>query len=444
VTQLQQVLDLGYEVKLPVFEGPLDLLLYLVEKNELNPRDVSIATITDQYLEHLAALTKTDLGEAGEFLVMASRLMRLKARELLPADDKDPLEEMEYLLDRQALIAQMLEYRKFKEAARSLRDIEAKNFGAFPRGRSEKPSAAALAALFAQQAAQPGDMPAEIPEEIAYEEDENGESEAGIYDLLAAFKSVLAVRPRIPVHEVEIDEVTIEDRMQHVETELVSAGRILFEDLFGNDPRRMAKVVTFMALLELCKLDRIVVRQNRALGTIWVYRKDTGLEGNKTAGAAQDARAEAMAQAIAQELAAADAQGEPEISEIEVKPGLVAWVQEQILQRKSRSALDQILSDLERELKEEDDLAASEAANADAEAGADANSTATSTSTATSETGESPETTKTIEGLEGSISPADLPEIESLAAATLESGAPDVPERALDAVGEDADMDDET
>src|SRR5690606_26005685 len=85
MTSLQHVLDLGYEVKLPVFEGPLDLLLYLVEKNELNTKDISIAAITDQYLEHLSALDKADLGEAGEFLVMASRLMRLKARELLPA-----------------------------------------------------------------------------------------------------------------------------------------------------------------------------------------------------------------------------------------------------------------------------------------------------------------------------------------------------------------------
>src|SRR5215217_1470911 len=211
MTQLQQVLDLGYEVKLPVFEGPLDLLLYLVEKNELNTKDISISAITDQYLAHLQLLEKMNLGEAGEFLVMAARLMRLKARELLPAEDKDELEDMEYLLDRQALIAQMLEYQKFKEAARSLRSIEAKHFGAFPRGRSEKPGA---------------------------ENEDEEDGEAGVYDLLAAFKSVLAQRPRIPVHEVEIDEVTIEDRMQHVETELLNAGRILFEDLFGNDPRR--------------------------------------------------------------------------------------------------------------------------------------------------------------------------------------------------------------
>ncbi len=440
MTQLQQVLDLGYEVKLPVFEGPLDLLLYLVEKNELNPRDVSIATITDQYLEHLDALQKTDLGAAGEFLVMASRLMRLKARELLPADDKDPLEEMEYLLDRQALIAQMLEYRKFKEAARSLRDIEAKNFGAFPRGRSEKPSAAALAALFAQQSAQQGGAEAlPLPEENLYEEDENGESEAGIYDLLAAFKSVLALRPRIPVHEVEIDEVTIEDRMQHVETELISAGRILFEDLFGNDPRRMAKVVTFMALLELCKLDRIVVRQNRALGTIWVYRKDLEKPAaNNSQGGNSGNGADERAQAMAEELAAADAQAEPEETVIEVKPGLVEWVQEQILQRKARTALDQILTDLERELKEEDRAAAAEAQTAASE-GAEGSEGMEGT-----EETEAQETAEGIEGVleeDGSISALSTPEIESLAAATLDSGAPDVPERS--ALAEEPEPDDE-
>lgn len=384
MTQLQQVLDLGYEVKLPVFEGPLDLLLYLVEKNELNTKDISIAAITDQYLDHLSAMRKADLGEAGEFLVMASRLMRLKARELLPAEEKDPLEEMEYLLDRQALIAQMMEYRKFKEAARSLRDIEARNFGAFPRGRAEKPPSGAIPK----------------PDAPSVQEmwDEDGESEAGIYDLLAAFKSVLAIKPRIPVHEVEIDEVTIEDRMQHVETELVDTGRVLFEDLFGNDPRVMAKVVTFMALLELCKLDRIVVRQNRALGTIWVYRKD----------ALKARPGDDRSEALAQELAAPEP--EPEETALDVKPGLVAWVQEQILNRKSQSALDQVLLDLERELRAE-----AEGRPIDAENGGD----------------DGPEASETREGA--------LPEgegragLEALAAA-LAPGAPDVAESAPDSL----------
>src|SRR5690606_8746976 len=176
-------------------------------------------------------------------------------------------------------------------------------------------------------------------------DDRDGESEVGVYDLLAAFKDVLKQRPRIPVHEVEIDEVTIEDRMQHVEAELVGAGRILFEDLFGNDPRRMAKVVTFMALLELCKLDRIVIRQNRALGAIWVYPKQAA-----DAGSAEDRAQELEALDAAEAL---DAHAAAEGAEDGIKPGLVAWVQEQILQRKARTALDQILADLERELREE-------------------------------------------------------------------------------------------
>ena len=200
MTTLAQLQDPGYEVRLPVFEGPLDLLLYLVEKNELNLRDIAIATITDQYLQYLEHVDQANLANAGEFLVMASRLMRLKARELLPADEKDELEEMEYQLDRQALIEQMLEYQKFKGAARALRGVEDRNFGSFPRGRSEGRGPSDNTTL-------------------------DGEHEAGIYDLLVAFRTVLQQRPVIPVHEVEIDDVTIEDRMQHVETELIETGR---------------------------------------------------------------------------------------------------------------------------------------------------------------------------------------------------------------------------
>jgi chromatin segregation and condensation protein Rec8/ScpA/Scc1 (kleisin family) len=299
---LQQLLDPGYEVRLPVFEGPLDLLLYLVEKNELDLKTISIAAVTDQYLAYLEELRKTDLGDAGEFLVMAARLMRLKARELLPAVEKDELEEMEYQLDRQALIAQMLEYQKFKEAARVLRTVEERHFGAFPRGRPERPEGSSREGLA------------------------EADSEAGIYDLLSAFRSVVSQRPSIPVHEVEIDDVTIEDRMQHVETELLESGSRLFDDLFATDPRRIAKVVTFMAVLELCKLDRIGLRQNHALGAIWVYARDAAPPGN------DETRVDPLP---------------------EFKPGLVDWVQDQIRRRSARTALDEVLLQLERELRAE-------------------------------------------------------------------------------------------
>lgn len=297
-TVTQNLVESDYEVKLGVFEGPLDLLLYLVQKNELNPREIQISVITDQYLLYIDGIKDMNLSNAGEFLVMAARLMRLKARELLPADQKDELEDMEYELDRQALIQQMLEYQKFKEAARVLRNFEGKHFGSFGRGRDD-----------------------------TGEEKTDGETEeeAGIFDLLSAFRSVVLQKPKMPVHEVEIDDVTIEDKMQEVEITLQERGRSLFEDLFSHDQRTIAQVVTFMSILELCKLDRIVFRQSHAMGPIWIYRK----------------------------AKSADYEMELKIEEMHLeplpdfKPGLVEIVQAQIKQRAVKNALEEALRELE-------------------------------------------------------------------------------------------------
>lgn len=299
----QPIVESDYEVKLGVFEGPLDLLLYLVQKNELNPREIQISTITDQYLIYIDGIERMNLSNAGEFLVMAARLMRLKARELLPADQKDELEEMEYELDRQALIQQMLEYQKFKEAARVLRNFEGRNFGAFARGREDS-----------------GD---DRKEEEALEE------EAGIFDLLTAFRSVVMQRPkRIPVHEVEIDDVTIEDRMQEVEIALNERGRSQFEDLFPHDNRVIVKVVTLMAMLELCKLDRVVFRQSRSLGAIWVYRKAKSADYDM-------------------ELRNDEGHQDPLP---DFRPGLPELIREQAKQRTAQTALESALKELEWEL----------------------------------------------------------------------------------------------
>jgi chromatin segregation and condensation protein Rec8/ScpA/Scc1 (kleisin family) len=298
MTTPTRLIETDYEVKLGVFEGPLDLLLYLVQKNELDPRQIQIAVITDQYLAYIDRIKDMNLSNAGEFLVMASRLMRLKARELLPADQKDDLEEMEYELDRQALIQQMLEYQKFKEAARVLRTHESRHFGAYGRGRSETPDEKNEAEL---------------------------EEEAGVFDLLAAFRNVVTSRPKIPVHEVEIDDVTIEDRMQEVEITLNERGRSLFEDLFAEDTRTISLVVTFMSILELAKLDRIVFRQSHALGPIWVYRKAKSAD-------------------YEMELKHDESHLEPLP---EFKEGLVDIIKEQIKQRAVANALEEALRELE-------------------------------------------------------------------------------------------------
>lgn len=294
----KHLIESEYEVKLGVFEGPLDLLLYLVQKNELNPREIQISAITDQYLAYIDTIKDMNLANAGEFLVMAARLMRLKARELLPADQKDELEDMEYELDRQALIQQMLEYQKFKEAARVLRTHESRHFGAYGRGRGETTDEKNEAEL---------------------------EEEAGVFDLLAAFRNVVMSKPKLPVHEVEIDDVTIEDRMQEVEITLNEFGRSLFEDLFSNDTRTISLVVTFMSILELAKLDRIVFRQSHALGPIWVYRKQKAAE-------------------YEMELKTDESRLEPLP---EFKEGLVELIKEQIKNRTAQNALDEALRDLE-------------------------------------------------------------------------------------------------
>ncbi|MDB5105009.1 MAG: chromosome segregation and condensation protein ScpA [Fibrobacteres bacterium] len=296
---VKQLIESDYEVKLGVFEGPLDLLLYLVQKNELNPREIQISVITDQYLLYIDTIKDMNLANAGEFLVMAARLMRLKARELLPADQKDELEDMEYELDRQALIQQMLEYQKFKEAARVLRNHESRHFGAYGRGRPDT----------GDEKTTEGEL----------------EEEAGVFDLLAAFRNVVLSKPKLPVHEVEIDDVTIEDRMQEVEITLNELGRSLFEDLFANDTRTISLVVTFMSILELAKLDRIVFRQSHALGPIWVYRKQK----------------------------AADYEMELKVDESHLEPlpefreGLVDLIKEQIKNRTVANALEEALRDLE-------------------------------------------------------------------------------------------------
>lgn len=321
----KHLIESEYEVKLGVFEGPLDLLLYLVQKNELNPREIQISVITDQYLAYIDTIKDMNLSNAGEFLVMAARLMRLKARELLPADQKDELEDMEYELDRQALIQQMLEYQKFKEAARVLRTHESRHFGAYGRGRGETTDEKNEAEL---------------------------EEEAGVFDLLAAFRNVVMSKPKLPVHEVEIDDVTIEDRMQEVEIVLNEFGRSLFEDLFSNDTRTISLVVTFMSILELAKLDRIVFRQSHAMGPIWVYRKQKAAE-------------------YEMELKTDESRLEPLP---EFKEGLVELIKEQIKNRTAQNALDEALRDLENGILpgEAPAVAKNEAEPAEADASAEA------------------------------------------------------------------------
>lgn len=238
-----------YEVRIAPFEGPMDLLLYLVQKNELDPKTISLAQIADQYLTWLKNFAETDLSEAGEFLVMAARLMALKVRELLPKDQQSELDQMEFDQDREKLIQQMLEYQRYKDVANRLQSLEGDHVGTFYRGRLERARS-----------------------------EEESLADAGIWQLYKSFRRTLQVQGRESVHTIELDDVTIEDRQQHIMNFLHRNGRALLEDLMGRDTRPLVLVVTFMALMEMVKTEDIILRQSETKGAMWVYRRKGNLQ----------------------------------------------------------------------------------------------------------------------------------------------------------------------
>lgn len=238
---------MSYEIRIDQFEGPLDLLLYLVQKEEVDARRISMTSICNQFVEFLQTMDVDQLPAAGEFMEMAARLMALKAAELLPREVESSEENFEFDFDREEILRQILVYSKFKEVAQGLRSKEDENFGCFSRGRSES-----------------------IRSEV---EEDSEEPEAGVFELYQSFLITLKRRVREAVHTIEVDHVTIEDRQQAIENFLLFQGRAAFSELMGGIPDRTLAAVTFMALLEMVKLDQIVIRQPIFGKEMVVFRK---------------------------------------------------------------------------------------------------------------------------------------------------------------------------
>lgn len=238
-----------YEVHIGAFEGPMDLLLYLVQQSEVKIADISIAEIADQYLLWIKDLSQMDLSQAGDFLVMASRLMAMKTRELLPKEERSAEDEEAIDLSRDEFIRQMLEYQRYKQVAKEMQEMENGNFGTCYRGRLEKT-----------------------------ESEDDTLADANVWQLFRAYQKMLKFRGNENVHHIELDDVTIEDRQQFISNTLRREGRVLFEDLLGRDPLPIVTVVTFMALMEMIKTDEVVFRQSELFGAIWIYRKKDNSE----------------------------------------------------------------------------------------------------------------------------------------------------------------------
>ena len=227
----------AYEVKLERFEGPLDLLLHLIQRDEIDIYDIPIARITQQYLTYIELMRLLDLDVAGEFLVMAATLMRIKAKMLLPQPSPGEEEEID---PRDELVQRLLEYRQFKEASGTLKSREEHRRLEYERGMV------------------PGDEEAG-PLPLA---------PATLFHLLDALNRVLARLPARTVMELEGEAYDIEEKIERIQSRVRVAGRLSFETLLGECRSRLEMIVTFLALLELLKLNRLSAIQDANFGEI--------------------------------------------------------------------------------------------------------------------------------------------------------------------------------
>jgi len=237
-----------YNVKLELFEGPLDLLLYLVTKAEVDITEISVAQIAKQYLEYLDFIRELNIEVASEYLAMAATLTRLKAREVLGVEEDGSIEGAEdEIYTRQQLIEKLLEYKKFKEAAGSLRMYESERFGSFARGKPEEV-------------------------EVAHEEEQEVNlGSVGIFDLITAFKRIVErAKEGSDARTIVPESVKLDDRIERVLSLLQDEDEVTFEKLFEDDMRTLVLVVTFMAILELVKMQKIAFRQEEIFGQIYV------------------------------------------------------------------------------------------------------------------------------------------------------------------------------
>lgn len=229
---------MSYEVALPIFEGPLDLLLYLIRKNEVDIYDIPIAEITRQYLVTLEEMRALDLDVAGDFLTLAATLLRIKSRMLLPHPEEEGGEED----PRRDLVLQLVEYRRFKEMARRMAQMEERQRLLFNRPHLP--------------------LDGDVEEELA----PRG-SEA---DLVAVLQALLERLQDERLYEIIGEDVSVEERMDHVLRILREREEVRFEELFAGARRRIVLVATFMAILELARLAKLAIRQEALFGEIWV------------------------------------------------------------------------------------------------------------------------------------------------------------------------------
>jgi segregation and condensation protein A len=233
------------QIHLPVFEGPLDLLLYLIRRERVDIHDIPIAPITRQYMEYLDVMRELNLDVAGEFMVMAATLIHIKSKMLVPIEPTEAQGEDETEDPRAELVRRLLEFQRYKEAAGILHQ-----------------QAQIRAATWTR------------PDAALPRFDDAGEEmlEAGLFDLIAAFKELLDRRKTLLAHEVEHEGKSIEQRIEEVLALIKEGESIEFLELFRSQETKGDMILTFLALLELIRLKQVKVYQRSLFGPIRVFR----------------------------------------------------------------------------------------------------------------------------------------------------------------------------
>ena len=245
--QLQEPLPVAHGIKLDVFEGPLDLLLYLIRKNEVDIYDIPIAAITAQYLAFLIEGKLRDLEQAADFILMAATLMKIKSQMLLPREIQ--LEEEGGEDPRQELVRRLLEYQQFKEVADWLSEQGLQYRDVYPRSGS------------------------------VADEEGGGVRPVSLFDLLKMYKHVLDHVPSSLVHRIVEEQVSIDECIDRVLGELERRSRLRFFDLVEGGGKQFV-VATFIGILELLKSQRIKVQQARPFDDIWIERMTAAADGD--------------------------------------------------------------------------------------------------------------------------------------------------------------------
>jgi segregation and condensation protein A len=236
-----------YKVKLDAFEGPLDLLLFLIKKSEVDIYDIPISEITKQYLAYIEIIQLLDIEAASDFILLAATLMRIKAQMLLPRPEIEELEEIDD--PRQELVYRLLEYKRFKDVAVDLANKEDQARHFFPRGSFKI-------------------------EHDGFDEELMVSGEVSLFDLVAAFKKIVEIRTKVSVHHVQDINVTLEERMTAVMVMIGQKSRVEFTELFSAEEDKIVLIVTFIAVLELIKQRRIRAVQTESFGRINIERMD--------------------------------------------------------------------------------------------------------------------------------------------------------------------------